>query len=205
MTKHQTTDETQKNILQVAEALFMEFGYQAVSTRQVAKRCGISQPTLYYHFADKQELYVAVLLEALRRMTRELDNLAGEAGRPLEEKLRGIATYIMQQTVHDINVRAMLNDIATQLDEASQLEVSQAFFRSMIMPIIRVLQETRPGQAEAAGGMSWVALAFLFLNMISSMNDRTAQQDYPETVLFESIEERAARMTRFFLHGFLHS
>ncbi len=205
MTKHQTTDETQKNILRVAETLFMEFGYQSVTTRQVAKECGISQPTLYYHFADKQELYVAVLLEALRRMNRELDNLAGQTGRTLEEKLRGIATYIMQQTVRGINVKAMLHDIETQLDEASQLTVSHAFFRSMIVPIISVLQETRPRQAETAGGLSWVALAFLFLNTVSAMNDKRVRQDAGAASPVETIEELAAKMTHFFLHGFLNS
>jgi AcrR family transcriptional regulator len=205
LTKHQNTDETQKNILGVAEGLFMEFGYKAVSTRQVAKLCGISQPTLYYHFADKQELYVAVLLEVLRRMSRDLYNISGEVGRMLEEKLNGLAICIMQQTGRDLNVRAMLQDIASQLDEAAQLKVSEAFFRSMILPIMNTLQEAYPGQAKPSGGMSVVSLAFLFLNMISTINDRRIQLDWRKMEPPETIEERAARLTGFFLHGLQNS
>ncbi len=183
----------------------MEFGYKAVSTRQVAKQCSISQPTLYYHFADKQELYVAVLLEALHHMTRDLAKFAGMPGRTLEEKLSGLATSIMQHTSRDLNVRAMLQDIESQLDEAARLKVSEAFFRSMILPIINILQEGCPDPAHPPGGLSVVALAFLFLNMISTMTERGIQQDRRKLEPPETIEERAVKLTRFFLHGFLHS
>lgn len=200
MTRHQTTEETQKNILRVAEALFMELGYQAVSTRQVARQCGISQPTLYYHFADKQELYVAVLLEALRRMNRDLQEIAADQTRPFEEKLGRMSVFILRQTSHDMNLRGMLNDIESQLDEASHHKVSEAFFSGMILPIARVLQEV-PGPA---GDWSPVKLAFIYLNILSSGADREAQQFMGQGPSPEAIAREAANLTHFFLHGLLH-
>lgn len=201
MTKHQTTEETQKNILRVAETLFMEFGYQAVSTRQVAKECGISQPTLYYHFADKQELYVAVLLEALDRMSREFEAIAGEPGQPVEEKLRRIALYGMRQTRHDINLRNMLHDIESQLDEVSRLKVSEAFFKSMVLPIVRVIQEVpRPDT-----GLSTVKLAFVFLNIISTGADREFRKIAGKNFSHDALDQEAQMLTNLFLHGLLQS
>ncbi len=199
MTRHQTTEETQKNILRVAETLFMELGYQAVSTRQVARECGISQPTLYYHFADKQELYVAVLLEALRRMNMHLDEITGENKLSIEEKLGRVAVYMLRQTYHDINLRNMLHDIESELDEGSRSKVGEAFFRSMILPIVKVLQEV-PGPE---GGLSPVKLAFIFLNIIST-GDREFQQMNGRANLLETLDQEAHRLTHFFLHGFLH-
>lgn len=200
MTKHQTTEETQNNILHVAETLFMEFGYQAVSTRQVAKQCGISQPTLYYHFADKQELYVAVLLEALRRMNRDLEEIAGAKNESLEERLGRVALYMMQQTQHDINLRSMLHDIESQLDEASRQRVSEAFFRSMILPIVKILQEVRRNES----GLSPVKQAFVFLNIISGGGDHEFQHITGRIILPETLAQESARLTHFFLHGLLH-
>jgi AcrR family transcriptional regulator len=200
LTKHQTTEETQKNILRVAETLFMELGYQAVSTRQVARECGISQPTLYYHFADKRELYVAVLLEALRRINQRLGEITGGNNLSIEEKLGGVAVYMMRQTYHDINLRNMLHDIEAELDEASRSKVAEEFFRSMILPIVKVLQEVpRP-----EGGLPVVKLAFVFLNIISTGGDREFQQMRDRVNLPETLDHEAKRLTHFFLHGLLH-
>jgi len=45
--------ETRKVVLQAARRLFLEFGFHAVSTRQIAEACGLTQPALYHHFANK--------------------------------------------------------------------------------------------------------------------------------------------------------
>lgn len=179
----------------------MGLGYQAVSTRQVARECGISQPTLYYHFADKQELYVAVLLDALRRMNMSLEKVVVTPDLSIEEKLGGMAVYMMRQTYHDINLRNMLHDIESHLEEASRLKVSEAFFKSMILPIVKVLQEIhQPGS-----GLSAVEQAFLFLNIISTGGDRVFQKMNGQAILPETLARDASSLTHFFLHGLLHS
>jgi len=48
-------------VLQVAQALFAERGYQGSSLRDIAKRIGIKAPSLLHHFPSKQQLYLAVL------------------------------------------------------------------------------------------------------------------------------------------------
>ena len=201
MTRHLTTEETQKNILRVAETLFMELGYQAVSTRQVARECGISQPTLYYHFADKQELYVAVLLEALRRMSRDLQVIVAGPDQSIKEKLTRMSVYILPQTRHDINLRSMLHDIESQLDEASRLKVSEAFFTGMILPITGVLQ----GVPRPESGLSPVKLAFVYLSILSSGADRDFQRLMGRAISPDAVAREAVSLTHLFLHGLLHS
>ena len=39
----------------------MTNGYKQTSTREIANRCGITQPNLYHHFANKQVIYLAVI------------------------------------------------------------------------------------------------------------------------------------------------
>jgi AcrR family transcriptional regulator len=58
-------ERTAQRILDVAEELFAERGYDGTSLRQIADRAGIKQPGLYNHFAGKQALYEAVLFRAL--------------------------------------------------------------------------------------------------------------------------------------------
>lgn len=48
-----------------ALALLDEVGLDAVSTRALARRLGVEQPSLYWHFGSKQELLVAMAAAAL--------------------------------------------------------------------------------------------------------------------------------------------
>lgn len=51
----------QKRILTEAHAMFMQLGFRSVSMDDIAARLGISKKTIYQHYADKDELAVAVV------------------------------------------------------------------------------------------------------------------------------------------------
>jgi TetR/AcrR family transcriptional regulator len=53
--------ETAERILDVAEEVFAERGFEGATLRDVADRVGLRIPSLYNHFASKDALYVAVL------------------------------------------------------------------------------------------------------------------------------------------------
>ena len=61
-------ERTAARILDAAEAVFAERGFEAASLREIARRAGLQQPGLYNHFASKRELYAAVLDRALTPM-----------------------------------------------------------------------------------------------------------------------------------------
>ena len=48
-------------IFSSAQKLFAEYGYDGTTTRMIAKDVGIDISTLYYHWGEKRELYLAVL------------------------------------------------------------------------------------------------------------------------------------------------
>lgn len=50
------TPTTQQRILREAAALFAVNGYHGTSTRDIAREVGIRQPSLFHHFASKQEI-----------------------------------------------------------------------------------------------------------------------------------------------------
>jgi len=66
-------------ILNVAINLFSTHGYDGVSTTQLAKAVGLSQPNLHYHYGSKLGLWKAAIQEMMRRMdarsTLDLDAL----------------------------------------------------------------------------------------------------------------------------------
>ncbi|MEA3349523.1 MAG: TetR/AcrR family transcriptional regulator [Chloroflexota bacterium] len=57
----QTSPVGRQKILKIAEQLFTERGYRAVSVRDIAQACGVTNAALYYHFSNKEALFKEVL------------------------------------------------------------------------------------------------------------------------------------------------
>jgi AcrR family transcriptional regulator len=72
--KRLRAEDRRQQILDVATPLFTEFGADAVSTTEIARRAGVTQPVLYRHFASKDDLYAHAVLTPMRE---HLDALVG--------------------------------------------------------------------------------------------------------------------------------
>lgn len=84
----QTSADTKTRILDAAEELFMEHGFEATSLRSLTASAGVNLAAVNYHFGSKEELFQAVLTRRLDPMNKErielLDRLEREAaGRSL--------------------------------------------------------------------------------------------------------------------------
>ena len=73
MTKHKKSQDTWLNILDAAENLFAQHGYEGASTRKIANQAGISINTLHYHCGGKKNLYKKVMERALVSVTNLVD------------------------------------------------------------------------------------------------------------------------------------
>lgn len=74
-------------ILDVAEALFQERGYTAVTMRDIAEAVGMRQASLYYHFPSKEELFVSVRERMFERHRVGLHKALERAGEELRSQL----------------------------------------------------------------------------------------------------------------------
>ena len=70
---------TTEDILDVAERWFAERGFEATSLGDISDGVGIRSPSLYKHFENKEEMFIAVLerlldpyFEILHRILDEL-------------------------------------------------------------------------------------------------------------------------------------
>lgn len=65
------TQGTKSRILDAAEELFMEHGFEATSLRLITTAAGVNLAAANYHFGSKEELFQAVLTRRLDPMNRE--------------------------------------------------------------------------------------------------------------------------------------
>jgi AcrR family transcriptional regulator len=82
-------------ILAAAERLLIASGDEtAVSIRAVALAVGVTSPSIYLHFADRNELIFAVCEEQFRHLDEVMDQAVGEATDPWERIERRGHAYV---------------------------------------------------------------------------------------------------------------
>lgn len=91
-------NEKQIEILQVAEQLFAEEGFDGTSVRDIAKKANINIAMISYYFGSKEKLLEALVIHRIKAMSMHLENLYQESISPLDKIDKLIAYYI--QRVH---------------------------------------------------------------------------------------------------------
>jgi AcrR family transcriptional regulator len=76
-----TSADTKTRILDAAERLFVEHGFEATSLRSLTSAAGVNLAAVNYHFGSKEELFQAVLTRRLDPMNQERIDLLGRIER----------------------------------------------------------------------------------------------------------------------------
>lgn len=77
-------ERTRARILRAARAEFMRHGYSGARVERISKRARSSDRMLYYYFASKEKLYLAVLEAAYAELGEAESSLALDVSRPVE-------------------------------------------------------------------------------------------------------------------------
>jgi len=81
-----TSADTKTRILDAAELLFMEHGFEATSLRQLTTAAGVNLAAVNYHFGSKEDLFKGVLTRRLDPMNQERIELLERAEREAGNK-----------------------------------------------------------------------------------------------------------------------
>jgi AcrR family transcriptional regulator/biotin carboxyl carrier protein len=119
--------ERRRQIIEAAAALFSRKGFGGTTTREVAAAAGISEPTIFKHFATKEDLYAAII-EAKTQTAAILEGAALPAQ-------RGDDAGVLRALAHEIIARTQTDPTLFRLLLFSALEghaLSDMFFRSRV-------------------------------------------------------------------------
>ncbi|MNJ98184.1 HTH-type transcriptional repressor NicS [compost metagenome] len=87
-------NDKQIDILQAAEKLFAEEGYDGTSIRTIAKEASVNIAMISYYFGSKEKLLEALIIHRTTGMKIQLENIFKEDLTPLEKVDRLIDLYI---------------------------------------------------------------------------------------------------------------
>src|ERR1700730_6587599 len=91
-------EQTKHQILETANRLFAELGYDATSLQMIADEMGLTKAAVYYHFRAKSDILHAAMLPGIERMKALLDEAAAMRGRRArsEHLVNGFVTFLVQ-------------------------------------------------------------------------------------------------------------
>lgn len=187
-----TLGPTAVKIIGTAKHLFMQRGYRAVSVNDIVQAAEITKPTLYYHFADKEELFAQMCLHMLAEMSAEMD-AALEGRATTAERLRAMAEVMT--TSADGDTRMMRHEMREHLSPAQRERIAHAFREHMFEPVAQVME-----QGIAAGelaGRSSFELAWMFLSLAEGFH----REPEPADATFTATPITTETLIDMFLYG----
>ena len=84
-----SADERKGEILDVAEQLFAEKGFDNASTNDIIKKIGIARGTLYHHFKSKEEILDAIVERMMNDSIARARAIIKDKTIPIFERLTG--------------------------------------------------------------------------------------------------------------------
>lgn len=79
-----------ERILDAADAVFGEVGFDAASTREIAERCGVNKALIHYYFKSKDGLLESLLEGYYTRLTEALRTILLRPTGSLRERMRDL-------------------------------------------------------------------------------------------------------------------
>ena len=153
-----------ERIMEEATRLFVTRGYHGISMREIAEAVGVSKAGLYYHFKDKEDLFIAILTANLEQIDRIITQ-ARQTGQTARERISQIIQAILGQAPHQ---RAIIRLASQEMGRLSQTardqfdRLYQAKFIDQLEAILRegsARGELRPINTSAA---TWILLGMAY-------------------------------------------
>jgi AcrR family transcriptional regulator len=85
--------QTRQKLLEAAEAIFGEKGYERASVVAITQRAGVAQGTFYVYFPDKKAAFVELVKALNRRLRRELATAVDGLDDRIEVECVGFRTF----------------------------------------------------------------------------------------------------------------
>jgi AcrR family transcriptional regulator len=91
--------DVEERILDAAQRVFLEKGFQNASIDEIAEMAPASKPTIYAHFPGKEALFAAVVARIINGLTN-FESYEPK-GRTVQDKLTSLGTAIVERAIED--------------------------------------------------------------------------------------------------------
>ena len=115
MPKRINHEERKEKILQTALKIFAREGYKDSNLTLIATECGISRPTIYQYFKDKEQIYYYAVKLVTGRMFTKYADYAWSTTDPILLRIQTICNDIIDISKKHTGELTSLMDVMLQL------------------------------------------------------------------------------------------
>jgi len=153
-----------EQILVAAKRLFIEQGYHGLAMRQISEAVGVSKAALYYHFKDKEELFLAILSSNLDEIEQAID-LIQTKQISYKEEIILFVKYVLEQPAEHRAIIRLASQEMSQLSAASRKKFDKTYHEQFTGKLQAIFQagvesgEFRPLDPAIA---TWALLGMMY-------------------------------------------
>lgn len=146
MSVNLTNDESGRDsavrarLLTEALSLFNAKGYAATSVREIVAAAGVSKPTLYYYFSNKEGIYLALMHSTMTTFQAAVEQLVVPQGSARQRLLR-FATGVFDLFVEQIAVVRLIYAIYFGPPQGTPEFRHQEFYDLMLRVVAGMVEE----------------------------------------------------------------
>lgn len=124
--RQEEKDRRRSEIVDAAEALYQELGWDAVTMDSVARRARLSRALVYVYFKDKRDLHFAIAGRAMRTLLERFEDASSRHKAGLEKVVAIGRAYMAygQEFPHYFDACARMELHAPDSDEGSPQEAA---------------------------------------------------------------------------------
>lgn len=114
--------ERREQILHAAADVFRAKGFQATGISDIAARLGTDRANVYYYFASKEEMYLALVQQAVEANVHEVEAAADAEGSPTERLIQAIESLASSYDRHYPYLHLYMQEDMRRVTDASSAE-----------------------------------------------------------------------------------
>jgi TetR/AcrR family transcriptional regulator len=149
-------------ILEAAECLFAEKGFDAVSMSAIAKLAKTSKPNIYHHFKNKNDLYLSIMKNAVQSTSILLDALEDAHG-PFKQRLADFSAGQLDNILsHKRSSQLILREALSGNSESGR-EIAKHLVSNVFSRLIALIQRGQQ-ENEFRGDIDPTLAAFMIVS-----------------------------------------
>jgi len=189
-------------ILEAAETLFAQKGFDAVSMSAIARLANTSKPNIYHHFKNKNDLYLAVMKTAVRRSSALLDTLEHAPGTFKQHLAEFASGQLENLLTHKRSTQLMLRETLSEGSQYGQ-EITQMAMGEVFSRLVAMVQQGQQ-ENEFRQNIDPMLAAFMIIsaNMFFFQASPT-MQNIPEVEFIDDTSAYSENVMDILLNGML--
>jgi TetR/AcrR family transcriptional regulator len=132
--------DVRSRILSAATHLFAHKGYGLTSVREVVAKAGVTKPTLYYYFENKEALYLEAVKTQLRLMTELVHSALSNSGTVRSRLQAFVEEYVNVALSNQDGVRLAITATHPGEEGRPQIDI-MSFHLETIVPMEGLVAE----------------------------------------------------------------